>query len=441
MTSRPSLLVASAALVLAPAVGAKPPPTRSTHPSTAADDGTASAASDRPAGEPVLSLPDVLALASGDQPSVAAYQSDAIASEQAAVAARSLPDPQLSLGVQDFPVSGRFAFSPTRDNFTMYNIGIMREQVRRSKREAASAQLKAEALVSREQASEQDLQIRHDAMIAWINAVEAAAKQRLLFRIIGDLKTGQKIMEAGISTGASSPALALEAQAEVALAQSQLAEAKGNEARARAELARWIGPAAQRPLPDAVPNLGLPPSMPMDRMEEHPHIRVAEAQEQAAERQVDVARTQRRPDISWSLMYSWRPDFGDYVSAQVSIPLQINRRNLQDRKIAEAQARDDAARLRVEDMRRELAGQYAAALADYQAADAQLDSLLKGAIPSLEASFKAAEARYQGGQGSLELPLNIVRRYVETNVQRVDQEGKRARAAAEIIYLMGGKTR
>lgn len=445
MKTRGSHCVAGAAILVLATAAVAEAPTARTEPersaAAAAHDQLPTAVPDGLVTEPVLTLQDALALASGEQPSVAAYQRDAIASEQAAVAARSLPDPQLQLGVQDFPVSGKFAFSPTKDNFTMYNIGIMREQVRRSKREAAAAQLQAEALVSREQASEQDLQIRHDVMIAWINAVEAAARQRLMLRIIGDLKTGQKIMEAGVSTGASSPALALEAQAEVAVAQSQLAEAKGNEARARAQLARWIGPAAQRPLPDALPNLALPPSMPMDQMNEHPHIRVAEAQEQAAERQVDVARTQRRPDVTWSLMYSWRPDFGDYVSAQVSIPLQINRRNLQDRKIAEAQARTDAARLRVEDMRRDLAGQYGAALADYQGADAQIDSLLKGAIPSLEASFKAAEARYEGGQGSLELPLNVVRRYVETNVQLVEQEGNRARAAAEIIYLMGGNGR
>ena len=443
MTRCSPFVAGAAALALATPAAAKAPAAHPVHNAPGAKaHHQAIVVPDEPSPSgPVLTFEDALALAAGEQPSVAAYQREAIASEQAAVAARSLPDPQLQVGVLDYPVSGKFAFSPTKDNFTMYNIGIMREQVRRSKREAAAAQLRAEAAVSREQASEQDLQIRHDVMIAWINAVEAAAKQRLLLRIIGDLRTGQKIMEAGVSTGSSSPALALEAQAEVALAQTQLAEAKGDEARARAQLARWIGPAAQRPLPDAVPNLALPPSMPMDRMEGHPHIRVAEAQEQAAERQVDVARTRRRPDITWSLMYSWRPDFGDYVSAQVSIPLQVNRRNLQDRKIAEAQARTDAARLRVEDMRRDLAGQYGAALADYQGADAQIDSLLKGAIPSLEASFKAAEARYSGGQGTLELPLNIVRRYVETNVQLVEQEGKRARAAAEIIYLMGGKTR
>ena len=401
---------------------------------------TGATAQDRPASVPVLTMPDALALASGDQPMVGAYARDAQASEQAAVAARSLPDPQLSVGVQDYPVTGSRAFSPTRDDFTMYMIGIMREQVRRSKREAEAAQLKAEAVVSREQASAEQLHIRRDVRLAWLNAVEAAAKERLLVRVIGDLTTGQKIMEAGVPTGASSPALALEAQAEVALAQSQLAEAKGAEAHARAELARWIGGAAERPLPDAVPTLALPASM-EGQMPDHPHLRVALAQQSAAERQADVARADRRPDISWSVNYGFRPSFGDFVSAQVSIPLQLNRKSLQNRKIAEAQDRADAAALRAEDARRELATQNQTALADYRGADAQLDSLGKGAIPSLEAAFKAAEARYAGGQGSLDLPLTIVRRYVETNIMLVEQEGKRDRAAAEIIYLSGEDAR
>jgi outer membrane protein TolC len=401
---------------------------------------TTAVAQDKSATDPVLTLQDALTFASGDQPMVAAYGREAQASEEAAVAARSLPDPQLSVGVQDFPVTGGTAFSPTRNDFTMYMIGIMREQVRRSKREAEAAQLKAEAVVNREQASAQQIHIRRDVMVAWLNAVEASAKERLLLRVIGDLKTGQKIMEAGVPTGASSPALALEAQAEVALAQSQLADAKGGEAHARAELARWIGGAAQRPLPDALPNLALPASM-QGQMLDHPHLRVALAEQAAAQRQVDVARTDRRPDFTWSLNYGFRPSFGDFVSAQVSIPLQLNRKGLQNRKIAEAQDRADAAALRAEDVRRELEGEYQTAVADYRGADAQLDSLTATAIPSLEAAFKAAEARYQGGQGSLELPLNIVRRYVETNITLVEQEGKRARAAAEIIYLMGEDAR
>ena len=140
-------------------------------------------------------------------------------------------------------------------------------------------------------------------------------------------------------------------------------------------------------------------------------------------------------------MYGWRPEYGDLVSAQVTIPLQISRNRLQNRRIDEASARVDAARFRAEGVRRDLQGSYLAAFADYRSAEAQLAVLRNRAIPSFEASFEAAEARYAGGQGSLELPLNIVRRYVDAQIQSVEQQARRARAAAEIIYFAGEPSR
>lgn len=389
---------------------------------------------------PQLGLDEALALARGDQPGVAAFEREAVASEQGAVAARSLPDPQVSVGIQNFPIRGENAFSPTEDEMTMYVIGVMREQVRRSRREAEAARLRAEAAVSRFEGSAQQRRIQRDVMIAWIDAVEASERQRLLAQVIGDLRTGRQVIQAGIATGSSTAALELQAQAEIALAETQLADARGAEARARGELSRWIGAAAERPLPDRVPNLSPPPGTSTD-FSTHPEILAVNAQEQAQRRAAGVARAERRPDISWSVMLGIRPSYGEMVSAQVSIPLQINRRGLQDRKIAEAEARADAARLRAQDARRELGGQYRSALARYRGAEAQIAALRDRAIPSLEAAFKAAEARYAGGQGTLELPLNIVRRYVETYVQLVEQEGARARAAAELIYLSGEPSR
>lgn len=424
---RAGLLVLLAAAAISPA-----------HAVAADGQRPASAARAPNATGPVLGLEDALSLALGEQPSVAAFEREAAASEQAALAARVLPDPQVSVGVQNYPVTGGMAFDPTRDDMTMYTLGIMREQVRRSRREAEAARLQAEALVSRAEGSAQQRRIRRDVMVAWIDAVEAAARQRLLARVINDLEAGRRVMEAGVPTGASTPALALQAQAEIALAQAQLSEAEGAEARARGMLARWIGAAAWRPLPQSVPRLALPEATAEDlRFGEHPQVRLAEAQEQAARRQTDVARSERRPNISWSVMYGWRPEYGDMVSAQVSIPLQLNRGRLQNRRISEAQERAEAARLRAEDARRELDGAYRSAIANYRSAEAQLGILNEQAIPSLEAAFEAAEARYAGGQGSLELPLNIVRRYVEANIQAVEQQGRLARAAAEIIYLTG----
>ena len=394
------------------------------------------------AGDQTLTLQQAVSLASGDQPMVAAFESEALASEQSAIAARSLPDPQLSVGIQDYPVTGRTALSPTEDEFTMYTIGIMREQVRRSKREAEAQRIQAEALVSKRKASAEERHIRRAIMLAWIDAVQARAKQRLLERLIDDLRTGRKVMEAAIPTGGSTPALVLQAEAEIGLEESQLADAKRAEARARAELTRWIGfAAASRPLPDSIPDIGRPEAHGAHAVAVHPELLVAQAEEQAALRQVDVAREQRKPDYSWSVSVGLRPSYGQMVSAGVSIPLQFNRRNRQDRLVSEAQAQAAAASLRAEDKRRELERDYAAALADVEGADAELARINQGAIPQLEAAFKAAEARYQGGGGTLDQPFAIVRRYIEVNMQALDTKGRRARAIAELIHVAGEDAR
>lgn len=383
-----------------------------------------------------LGLDEALDLVHGDQPTISAFGREADASEQAAIAARTLPDPQLTLGVTDFPVTGDRAFSPTADNFTMYTVGVMREQIRRSKREAEASRLRAEAFVSRAQATAQERRIGREVTIAWLNAVEAHAKQTLLDRLISDLTVGHQVMEAGIPTGGSTPALALQMQAEIAIAEAQQAGARAQEARARAELARWIGTAGQRPLPTQIPALELAAAAEgAPDFSVHPSVVVSNAQEQAARRLVDVASADTKRDLSWSVMYGWRPDFGDLVTAQVTIPLLINKAQRQNRRIGEANARADAALLRAQDTKRELDGAYQAALADYRGADAQLAIITGKAIPSLEASFQAAEARYGAGQGNLELPLTIVRRYVEVTIQSLEEQGRRARAAAEISYL------
>ena len=403
---------------------------------------TAALAEENTAAAPVLTLHDAVTLASNDQPMVAAFETEAQASEQSAIAARSLPDPQLSVGIQNFPVTGRTAFSPTEDEFTMYTIGIMREQVRRSKREAEAARIQADALVSKRKASAEERHIRREIMVAWIDAVEARAKQRLLERLITDLRAGRKVIEEAIPTGGSTPALALQADAEIGLEESQLAYAKRAEARARAELVRWIGPAAgSRPLPDSIPDIEPPTHHGIHAVAVHPELLVAQAEEQAALRQMDVAKQARKPDYSWSVSVGLRPNYGQMVSAGVSIPLQMNRGNRQDRMISEAQARATAASLRTEDKRRELQRDYATALADAEGAEVELERIDMGAIPQLEAAFRAAEARYAGGGGTLDQPFAIVRRYVEVHLQALEVKGRRARAIAELVHVAGEEAR
>jgi outer membrane protein, heavy metal efflux system len=391
---------------------------------------------------PMLTVQEALALASGDQPAVEALQREAIASDQESLAARFLPDPQLTAGIQNFPITGSNAFS-ANDFMTMLTVGLMREQVRRSKREAQSAQVAAEALVSRRKAGAEERRIRRDVMLAWIDAVDATAKERLIERIIQDLHAGHHVMEAGVQTGEATPALALQMDSEIALEESLLADTRRAEEHARAELARWIGSAADRPLPDAVPDIEVPADDPGEvlALTAHPSVQAALAEQEAADRQVEVAREDRKPDITWSVMLGLRAHFGQMATGTLSIPLQTNRRGRQDRLIAAAQARADAASLRIEDERRDLEEQYRTARADYDGADAQLIHIDREAIPALEAAFKTAEARYasggDNGHAALDTAFDIVRRYAETMVKSTETRADRARAAAKIIYVVG----
>lgn len=392
----------------------------------------------RPAEAP-LSLQEAVAIASGDQPALEAFEREAAASEQAAVTAEALPDLQLTAGIQNFPIRGDNAFNPIDEMMTMYTIGVMREQVRRSKRQAQAARIRADALVSRSQAGLEERQIRRDVMIAWIDAAEAEAKQSLLRRMIEDLRGGLRAMEAAVQTGASTPALALQMEAEIALEEAELASATAAEAGARTRMARWIGAAAERPLADEVPEIELPGTVPAEAFSvaAHPSLQLAEAERQRSLREAAVAREERKPDISWSVMLGIRPKHGEMVSGTVSIPLQLNRRNRQDRLVAEAELRASAAALRVEDARRELILDYNAALAEYRGAEAVLARINNDAVPALEAAFKSAEARYAAGGGTLDKPFEIVRDYVETAIKVVEARARQARAAAEIIYIVG----
>src|SRR3546814_1572932 len=119
---------------------------------------------------------------------LSAFTRTARAAEEAAVAARQLPDPQLTIGIQNLPVTGSEAFDINADFMTMKTIGIMRTQVREAKREAASARYLAEAAVS---LAEQDVlarRIQREVMLGWIEVITAQQKREVLSFLIEKLE-------------------------------------------------------------------------------------------------------------------------------------------------------------------------------------------------------------------------------------------------------------
>ena len=384
-----------------------------------------------------LSLDEALALSVERQPALNAFARTARAAEEAAVAARQLPDPQLTIGIQNLPVTGAEAFDLSADFMTMKSIGIMRTQVREAKRDAASARYLAEAAVS---LAEQDVlarRIQREVMLGWIAIIEAQQKREVLGLLDEKQEARQSLVEGGILDGSATPADVIAIEADISAARGEMLAAKDAEAAGRAMLARWIGDAAQRPLSTNQLPICRPSNkqLALAAVAEHPLIEVARRRETVAERSIDIARAERKPDWGWSAMYGQRGGGrSDMVTLQVTIDLPFNKSRLQNRRIAEASELAAAARDRAEDTRREVVSDFEQAWAQWSEANARLTTALSDTLPALEAVERALEARVAGGQPAVTDVQAASERTTRTVLDAIEQRAALARASADLSF-------
>lgn len=393
----------------------------------------------RPAlAQSALELPTAIDLALSDQPALTAFDRTAEAAAEAAVAAGQLPEPELVVAVRNLPVTGNEAFSFGSAMMTMKSVGIQRRQVRSQKRRALSALALAQGDVS---LAEQELlarRIRREVMLAWTSVLEAQETQATLSTLVDRLSSRQRVVEANVATGGAIAAEAIAISAEIGAARGDLLAARDREAAARAQLARWIGDAAERPLAS-----GMPICRPASRdvalatLDTHPLLAVEDRRVAVAERGGNVARSDRLLDWGWSVMYGQRDNRSDLFTVQVTLDLPFNRDKRQDRRIAEADLLADAARDRLADERRQLVAGLNQSWALWSAAEARLNTTSSSVIPALQGAETALEARYSGGGDTLQGVQAARERTTRALLTVVDERAALGRATADLLYYVG----
>ena len=99
---------------------------------------------------PSLTLDQALQTAQDRSRQLPAHDAAASASRERAIAAGQRPDPTLSVGLNNLPVSGPDRLSLTRDFMTMRSVGVMQEFTRSDKLTARSARYDREAEAAQE---------------------------------------------------------------------------------------------------------------------------------------------------------------------------------------------------------------------------------------------------------------------------------------------------
>lgn len=386
-----------------------------------------------------LSLDQALRLARARSQTLVAQDAAVSAARESAVAAGQLPDPTLTVGVNNLPVTGSERFSLTDDFMTMRSIGVMQEFTREGKRVARAARFEREAESA---AAGRDLALANmerDTALSWFDRYYQEEIMALLVRQRDETKLQVDAAEAAYRSSRGSQSDVIVARAAVFMVEDRMAQNERQILAAKTMLARWIGKAAGDPL-GALPEIdavSLRPAEIETQMTHHPAIAVLAKQEQVAIADADIARASKQTDWSLALMYSQRgPSYSNMVSINVSIPLQWDQRNRQDREVSAKLAMVEVARAQREELQRVHLAEVRIMLQEWQSNRERHIRFDEALIPLAEQRTQAALVAYRAGAGNLAAVLEARRSEVDIRIERVKLELDTARLWAQLNFLV-----
>jgi outer membrane protein TolC len=351
--------------------------------------------------------------------------------------AGALPDPRLTLGVDNFPISGPASGRFGADEMTMATVGIMQDMPSGAQRRAERARAGAEIGVAQANVAVERRRVRLATALAWIDLYYAERRLGALDDVLKALLPIWDAQPSAVAAGASRPAMALapvRMRAELEDQRDELIAAAG---RARAELARWTGDASPQIAGDApAPELNV--TTLRTELDRHPTLAAYRSAAERAQADVALAQAAKRPDWSWEASYGRRdPMFGDMVSAGVSIRLPLFASSRQDPQITARRA--DATRVEAErqDAGRTLAAQLDADIADHLMHHAQWMRAQTVLLPNAQQQSDLETASYGAGRAGLVEVTEAFSELAKAKLLTLEREAAVARDAVRIVLTYG----
>ena len=394
--------------------------------------------------ESALTLDQAVRAAQGRSLQLVAQDAAALAARERAVAAGQRPDPVFKAALTNVPIDGPDRFSLTRDFMTMRSVGVMQELTREDKRTARSARFERAAEAAEAGRTLAVAALQRDTAKAWLDrhylerALEVLQSQRQEATL--QIEAADAVYRGG--RGSQTDAFA--ARSAVALIDDEIRKTEQQIATATTRLVRWVGEAGQAPL-GAPPAFSEPPinaGTLEAQLPQHPRIALLARQEEVARADAEVAQREKRSDWSVELMYSQRgPAYSNMVSVNLSIPLQIDPKQRQDRELAARLALVEQVRAEREEAMRELTAETLGWLQEWQGNRDRLAHYDDSLIPLAAERTRAALAAYRGGSGPLSAVLDARRMEIFTRLERLRLEMATADLWARLEYLIPAEER
>jgi len=390
------------------------------------------------AAEPPLTLADAQRRAIERSRQLVSQDAAVTASREMAVAAGQLPDPVATLGINNLPINGSDAWSTTADFMTMRSVGVMQEFTRSEKREARAARFEREADKSIAEKKLTLAAIERDTALAWLDRYYAEAMIGILREQMQQARTEIEAAEATYRAGKGNLSDVVIARSALVGLDDRASELSRKAGTARIVLARWVGDVGQAPLGPrpAIDEIRVDPRTLDADLVHHPGVAVLAMKEEIAATEVRLAQANKKADWSVAFMYSQRgPAFSNMISVNVSVPLQWDQANRQDREVAAKLAMLDQVRAEREDMVRSHAAEVRAMIAEWENDRERSERYGREIVPLANERTQATLAAYRGAKASLTDVLLARRNEIDVHLQALQLEMDTARLWAQLSFL------
>lgn len=383
-----------------------------------------------------LTLEQALELAAQRSATLRGARAGTSSAAEAARAAGQLPDPMLSVGIDNLPVTGPDRLSTTADFMTMKRLGISQEWVSAEKR--ALRQAAAQAQVGREQVAQGVAlaDTRVQTALAYLDAYFAGESLKLTTLTEHHVHEEAEAAKARLASSTGTSQEVLQVTAARGVAEDESADVRQLQAAAVVALQRWLG---ERP--DAL----VSPSLPVAPDEQtyvaaHPAVVVAQRDIDIARAEASATAANRRPNWTWQASYGQRTGFSDMVSVGVSIPLPISPGERQDRDTAAKLALVDKAEASLEEATRMAAAEHRALASDAQRLAARVERYRAGVVLPAQQRTQAALAGYRSNQVPLMTLFEARHAEVDTQRKLLNLQRDLAKVLAQLAFkpISGG---
>lgn len=366
-----------------------------------------------------------------DHPSLTALTYQADASRQRGLAATALPDPVVSVGINNFPI-----FDPSFSDFLPTNkaVGVRQEFPNLAGRKARSGEARAMAEQTDRVRAAQLAALRGE-LIALLHEKARIARQRE-FAEARNAKYDEltDVVEAEIDAGRPAVFRLAEIEAERAGVSRVIVDLDRQQAEIDARLINLVGLVPETPAP-----ITTPVDWSGEALDFHA-VRVADAGIRVADYLVDGAKAAWRPNWGAQLTYQQRESGAnfagdDWVSGMVTFSVPLWAERSQKPQLRAAKADRASAEMRYQAAARSAAARYAAEAASWHAARDNIEVLQRN-IAAVEDEITAQLTVYESGVGNYAPIIDGELAILKLRADIAAEETRRAASIARINALL-----